>query len=783
MKLVVLGREGLDILQEWVEEIFSAIPNQNLPRNRWDVALYTKDQLLTQTSARPVLESRSLKLQFMHRDEEQFYKSHPSWYMTHLLNHKGPRSIFGLIRAKGWSYELEAGRYTPCAGSGMFTINVDLTEAGLVHYKDVVIIIFQYIAMVRRQPIQMRLVEEAMRMSQIDFRFGQKLNPSYTASSLASVMQKPYDRTMLLSGPSVIRKFDEILIHQSNSYFRPDNFRLTLLDPGCTNQWDKRETWSGTEYKVERLSCDFLKEIQDVFRDGETPAEMHLPHKNDFIPGPLTVEKTRVEQPAKAPILIKHNDNVRTWWKKDDQFWVPEGNIHIYLRTPVTSITVRTELITSLFVHLVCDALVVDLYDANVSGLGYELINHSGGLEIYVNGYSDKLHVLVEKVLHQVRDLVVRKHRFHIVRQSMLHALHELDFAQPWEQVALYSDFFRSKRSFALEDHSKELSGITADDVEAFRPQLLTQCQIEVLANGNLSKTAALSITDLVEQTLKPQPLPSSQLPVARSLVLPPGSNFIYSRDLQDPENANHCIKYSLYAGNRSDKTLCAKLHLLSQITKEPCFNQLRTTKQLGYVVSSVQSERDCGYLESRINNFLGAFEQTLQNMSNKDFECYKNAASNSILAKLTNLDQEDARFWDHITNDSYDFVQADTDAEEIRKLSKEDMIEFFADFISPSSSKRAKLSVHLISQAKSSETMLLGKIPAAATVHTPTLLPQDLSVLEGLRKPGFHSISPSNSKESDFKGLSNINHPVLIKDPYAWKASMCLSASVRPVT
>ncbi|KAF2819855.1 hypothetical protein CC86DRAFT_398508 [Ophiobolus disseminans] len=388
---------------------------------------------------------------------------------------------------------------------------------------------------------------------------------------------------------------------------------------------------------------------------------MHLPHKNDFIP----------EQPAKAPILIKHNDN---------------GNIHIYLRTPVTSITVRTELITSLFVHLVCDALVVNLYDANVSGLGYELINHSGGLEIYVNGYSDKLHVLVEKVLHQVRDLVVRKHRFHI------------------EQVALYSDFFRSKRSFALEDHSKELSGITADDVEAFRPQLLTQCQIEVLANGNLSKTAALSITDLVEQTLKPQPLPSSQLPVARSLVLPPGSNFIYSRDLQDPENANHCIKYSLYAGNRSDKTLCAKLHLLSQITKEPCFNQLRTTKQLGYVVSSGHSERDCGYLESRINNFLGAFEQTLQNMSNKDFECYKNAASNSILAKLTNLDQEDARFWDHITNDSYDFVQADTDAEEIRKLSKEDMIEFFADFISPSSSKRAKLSVHLISQAKRSQ-------------------------------------------------------------------------------
>jgi insulysin len=53
MKLVVLGRESLDTLEAWVEDIFAEVPNKNLSQSRWDMPVYTENELLTQTFARP----------------------------------------------------------------------------------------------------------------------------------------------------------------------------------------------------------------------------------------------------------------------------------------------------------------------------------------------------------------------------------------------------------------------------------------------------------------------------------------------------------------------------------------------------------------------------------------------------------------------------------------------------------------------------------------------------------------------------------------------------------
>ena len=672
MKLVVLGRESLDTLEQWVEDIFAQVPNKDLPKSRWDMPVYTEKELLTQVFAKPVLESRSLELQFLYRDEEEFYESHPSRYLSHLLGHEGPGSILAYIKEKGWANGLGAGGSTLCPGSGLFSVNVKLTDDGLKNYKEIVKIIFQYIAMIREQPPQEWVVHEQKRISEVEFRFKQKSPPSRTASGLAGVMQKPYDRTKLLSGPAVISKFDSNLISEAMSFLRPDNFRMTVVSQDFPGDWDRKEKWYGTEHKVEKIPEDFLKEVKEAFESKTRPKELHFPHRNEFIPSRLDVEKKEVEVPAKEPKLIRHDDNVRIWWKKDDQFWVPKANVHIYFKTPITYVSARVVLICTLFRELVNDALVEYSYDADISGLVYEFSNHISGLSITVSGYNDKLHVLLEKVLLQVRDLEVREDRFAVIHDRLSRSLRNWDIGQPYGQVGTYSRTFKSDRSFMNEDLTRELDNVTAKDVQEFGPQILAQCQIEVLAHGNLYKEEALKITDQVIEIVKPKQLPASQLPVRRNLVLPPGSNFIYEKQLRDPANVNHCIEYSLYAGNRYDDDLRAKLLLVGQMTDEPCFNQLRTIEQLGYVVFSsaafhdtwagyrilIQSEKDCRYLEGRIENFLNSFEKTLQGMSDDDFEGHKRAIINKRLAKLKNLSQEDNRFWNHIYSDSYDFLQ-----------------------------------------------------------------------------------------------------------------------------
>ncbi|KAH7071172.1 Metalloenzyme, LuxS/M16 peptidase-like protein [Paraphoma chrysanthemicola] len=842
MKLVVLGCESLDTLEEWVGEIFANVPNKDLSRRRWDMPVYTKNELLTQTFARPVLESRALELQFAYRDEEELYESQPSRYLSHLIGHEGPGSILAHIKAKGWANGLGAGGSTLCPGSGIFSINVKLTEDGLKNYKEVAKIIFQYIGMIREKEPQKWVVDEQMQISEVEFRFKQKSPPSRTASSLAGIMQKPYDRKQLLSGPATIKKFDTQRISEALSYLRPDNFRLTIISQDFPGGWDRKEKWYGTEHKVEKIPEDFLAEVKAAFESKQRSPELHFPHKNEFIPSRLDVEKKEIEQPTKEPILIRHDENVRIWWKKDDQFWVPKANVHVYLRTPITNVTARIVTICTLYRELVNDTLVEYSYDADISGLVYDFTNHISGLSITVSGYNDKLHVLLEKVLTSARDIEIKQDRFAIIHERMVRSLRNWDYGQPFHQVGTYSRAFKNEKNFMNEELSRELEDITAQEVQQFIPQILAQCQIEVLAHGNLYKEEALKITDLVERTLKPKRLPANQVAVRRNLMWPSGCNFIYEKQLKDPANVNHCIEYSLYAGGRYDNDLRAKLMLLGQMTDEPCFNQLRTIEQLGYVVFSgpsfqdtwggyrilIQSEKDCRYLEGRIENFLTSFEKSLEDMSEEDFEGHKRAMINKRLAKLKNLSQEDNRFWNHIYSDSYDFLQSDTDAEHLDKLTKKDMTNFYAHYISPSSSKRSKLSVHLQAQSKPKEPTLDEKkasavsalqvilsehkiepkleemqtrindtssaeaIPEAVSTYLSGVLTLEKEVADkildetkaalGVADSGLPAEPEVLDETADMESVTDASHPVLIKDMHAWRASMQVSAGVRPV-
>ncbi|CAI6303660.1 unnamed protein product [Periconia digitata] len=738
MKLVVLGRESLDTLEEWVEEIYSKIPNKDLPNKRWDdVPVYTEKELLIQTFARPVFETRTIELSFLYRDEDEFYESHPSRYLSHLIGHEGPGSILAYIKGKGWANGLGAGGSTMCPGSGLFQIKIKLTEDGLRHYKEVVKIVFQYIAMIREHEPQQWIVDEQIKISEVEFRFKEKSPPSRTTSALASVMQKPYDRKMILSGPAVVRKFDAQRISEAMSYLRPDNFRFTIVSENSSVEWDQKEKWYGTEYKTEKIPAEFIQEVKDAFESKSRPSELHLPHKNEFIPNKLEVEKKEVSQPLKAPKLLRNDPSVRLWWKKDDQFWVPKANVHVHLRTPIAYTTARTSLMTSVYRDLVNDALVEYVYDAELSGLVYEVSCGRTGIMISVEGYNDKLHVLLEKLLVQFRDLEVRDDRFKIVHDRETRDFRNWNYRQPYHQIGTYARYFRRDGVHTMEDVADELETITAQDLREFIPQVLRQLHIEVFAHGNLYKEDALKLADLVEQTLRPKILPLSQYPITRNFILPPGSNYIYERQLQDPANVNHCIEYGLYIGDRRDDLTRAKISLLAQMTDEPAFNQLRTIEQLGYVVFSgptagviyagyrvlIQSEKDCRYLEGRIENFLTQFESTLDNMSDEEFEKHKSAVISRKLEKFKNLGSEYESMTNPMASDIYEFNLNETDATNVETLTKPQMQSFYKHHITPTSPHRAKLSVHLIAQAKPKQPSL------------PDLLKQAQSALDTILK------------------------------------------------
>jgi insulysin len=673
MKLVVLGREPLDVLEEWVADLFAGVRNKDLPQNRWeDEQPLGEKELLTQYFAKPVMESRLLDLYFPFMDEENLFESQPSRYISHLIGHEGPGSVMSYIKSMGWANDLIAGACSICPGSlGMFNCQIRLTEEGLKHYRDIVKIFFQYVSLLKETPPQEWIFDEQKGMADVDFRFKQKTPASKFTSKISAVMQKPLPREWLLSGHSRLRRFDAAAITAALGYLRPDNFRMSIVCQDFPGDWDQIEKWYGTEYKYEKIPEDFLAEIRraSISTKDRLP-ELHLPHKNQFIPTELEVEKKDVKEPAIAPRLIRNDELVRAWFKKDDTFWVPKANLFISCRNPLPGATAENALKARVYTDMVQDALEEYSYDAELAGLEYSVSPYSSGLDIQLSGYNDKLPVLLEKVLVTMKNLEIRQDRFEIIKERLMRGMRNWDYQQPYNQVGHFTRWLNSERGFINSQLLAELPRLTADDVQSYYPQVLRQMHIEAFVHGNVYKEDALRLTCLVESILRPCPLPQVQWPVIRSLIFPPGGDFVYCRTLKDPKNVNHCIEYLLYIGDKAIRPLRAKTLLLDQMTHEPAFDQLRTKEQLGYVVFSgarmtsttigyrfiIQSERTPEYLETRIDAFLNGYIKTMREMSESEFEGHKRSLITKRLEKLKNLEQESSRLWNHIENEYFDF-------------------------------------------------------------------------------------------------------------------------------
>ncbi|KEY67145.1 hypothetical protein S7711_03006 [Stachybotrys chartarum IBT 7711] len=826
MKLVVLGREPLDVLQKWAIEFFSGVVNKNLPQNKWeDEVPFPESHLGMQCFAKPVMDSRELNLFFPLIDEENLFESQPSRYVSHLIGHEGPGSIMSYLKSKGWANGLSAGAYPICPGTpSIFDVQVRLTEEGLENYPEIVKIFFQYVSLVKETPPQEWIFQEQKGIADVDFKFKQKTPASRFTSRISSVMQKPLPREWLLSGQSRLRKFEPKLIEKALGQIRPDNFRMTIVSQTFPGNWDQKEKWYGTEYRYEKIPSDLMAALEEAAATprGKRLSELHLPHKNNFLPSKLEVEKKEVAEPALAPRVLRNDATARTWWKKDDTFWVPRANVIVSLQNPLIYASADNAVRARLFAELVKDALEEYSYDADLAGLQYTVSLDSRGLYLEISGYNDKLPVLLEQVAVTLRDLKIEDDRFRIVKERITRGYNNWQLQSAYQQVGDYMTWLNSERDFAVEELAVELPNVVVDDVRQFQRQVLGQLYVEVYVHGNMYKNDALRVTDMVESTFKPRVLPRPQFPIIRSLILPPGSNLVFRRTLKDPANINHCVETWFYVGDRGDRLVRAKTLLFDQLVHEPAFDQLRTKEQLGYIVFTtmrnfsttcgfrilIQSERTPEYLDSRIEAFLSKVGTLLENMTDSDFEGHKRSLIVKRLEKLRNLDQESARHWSQISNEYYDFEQFQQDAAHIKPLTKSEIRDFYAQHFSPASKTRARISVHLHARGTGEvDTKVINLLAKSGLTDVPLEKRQSLDLLrdylagQGQLSEETRASVVSQAKELGVKpaaeglqaddgapqqngasGVGAVGSAQEIKDVRRFKAGLLASAGARPV-
>lgn len=683
MTLAVYGPQSLDTLESMVRSRFNAIENRNLQPMAHTASLLETDALPAKITAEAIKDVRNLTLSFPIPSQQENYRTKPANYIASLLGHEGPGSLFDVLKKAGLAESLSAGLGMDTGEHATLDISMTLTPKGLRQHEKILPLVFQYIDIIRQQGISKERFEEMQRLARIDFRFREQGEPLHEVMRLSSQLND-YPADDLLSAPWLMEEYAPAQYKAMLSRLTPDNLMVYLLapEPGLENP--NLTQWYEVPWQREPLNKN---QLSNGSSDSLAKA-LHLPAANPFVPENLAMVSGKT---MGHPERLANLNGMNVWFARDTRFNTPKANVFFSLRTPATRLSARGHVLTRLLVDSIKDNLNAWAYSARLAGLDYSIYPHLRGITVRVGGYSDKLHTLMNRILLQVAQPDISQQRFEIARQNLIDSLQNKTKDRPVAQTSEFVQIALLEGTWTTEEKLQAARAVTLDELMSFSDAALAQVDPVMLAHGNITEAYALNMAQQINAIVLGD---SEFTPVARSRVrkLPDGEMQV-SLNVEHPDTG-----YTLYMqGRNTSFEERAVFHLLAQIVSSPFYEDIRTTRQLGYIVYATAFEMletpalgfvvqsptaSAGDINLAVREFSEHFKDQLVGMDEQRLNREKQAVISSILEQDRQLGEVSNRYWHEIDRDAKAFDSRQKLANAVKSVSREQLMSTFENAI-----------------------------------------------------------------------------------------------------
>ncbi|KAJ6433313.1 hypothetical protein OIU84_017080 [Salix udensis] len=716
MKLVVIGGEPLDVLESWVTELFTKVRKgpQTKPKFQVEGPIWKAGLLYRLEAVKDVnILDLTWTLPCLHQD----YLKKSEDYLAHLLGHEGKGSLHSFLKVRGLATSLSAG----VGDEGMhrssiayiFGMSIHLTDSGLEKIFDIIGFVYQYLKLLREVLPQQWIFKELQDIGNMEFRFAEEQpQDDYAAELAENLLVFPAENVIYCD--YVYKIWDAEAIKRLLHFFTPENMRIDVVSkPSMKSQDLQCEPWFGSSYIEEAIPPSLI----EIWRDPpEVDVSLHMPSKNEFVPSDFSIRADNLDHDpvsSSFPRCIIDEPLMKFWYKLDSTFKVPRANTYFRVNLKGGYASVKSFLMTELFILLLKDELNEIIYQASVAKLETSISLASDKLELKVYGFNEKLPALLSKVLMVAKSFLPTDDRFKVIKEDLERNLKNANM-KPLSHSSYLRLQVLCKSFYNVEEKQCALSDLSLADLNAFIPELRSQLYIEALCHGNLLEEEAINLSNIIRNNLSIQPLPVNMRHEEHVICLPSSANLVRDVNVKNKSETNSVVELYFQiepeVGLDSIK-LKALADLFDEIVEEPIFNQLRTKEQLGYVVECgprvtyringfcfiVQSSKyNPVYLLGRIENFINGLEELLEGLDDASFENYKSGLMAKLLEKDPSLQYETNRLWNQITDKRYMFDTSLKEAEKLKSIHKSDVINWFRTYLQQSSPKCRRLTIRL---------------------------------------------------------------------------------------
>ena len=638
MTLVVLSKQPLNTLENWVNSRFSAIKNRHYARYQAPSTLRHLSDKFRLLQVQTLGDQREMMLTFTVPAVQKDYASKPLSLLAILLTDKGEHSLTQILKQRGLINDLNVEVDAQTTFSEVM-IYMELTPAGRREYQTVIDLTYDYLALVKEKGLPRYIFDDYQRLSKIHFDTTPRMfDLSYVVGLAGNMHYIPSNQVE--RAPFLITQYKPRLFETLTKRLIPDNM-LTVLATK-TEPANQTDPFYGVKYEYTHTNNPAMSTWQKA-----TPlAGMALPPPNPYIPSDLSVLRTPVpfqlpyqsqvglEQAGLSPKLLntlkqinqntwsswhdfirsmpkiktlleknrqqiehyalgqpehlRNDEHASIWFQPDYRFHSPTAALALVFQSPIQVGNTKQVVLSHLYPLAASHALESSLYSATQAGLHYTLsFDETKGMSFIFNNYSDKFTQTTRLLFDKLNGLSFTDHTFNTAKDQLMRSLQNQRLALPVGQALNRAQRLLEPQRTAYEAQISALKSLTLTDLQDYGHHLYDRTYIQGIVYGNLSQESVKTALSNGVKSLSHEPLKPQDRWGTKVIQLDSGDRAHFR--FNTPKVGDSATVTLLQMGQDTPLNL-ANANLLSTLIAPLFFEQLRTQQQLGYITKAASS-------------------------------------------------------------------------------------------------------------------------------------------------------------------------------------------------
>lgn len=608
----------------------------------------------------------------------------PDCFIMHILSNKMKQSLYDNLLDKGYIISLNISDIIDFEDYSLYAVECKMSEKGLENISDLYTHIIKYFKFIldklinKDQELKKHYLE-LLQINKINYEFWEKDDINDTIISLSNVMAQDLQKEYLLS--SMIHLVDYDKICENAKYcFENASFAISVgskkYESKCKDTFPRYDVC----YSLDTIKLDEI----DV-------TKFTLPVLNEYICYNLNFDTTI--ETMKEPINLK-SDKFNSFYYGDKSFKVPTVDIRTFIKIP--NIIKDVETYVGMVLYLNSAYGDIDDIKEMAKNASYTIFLKLDYDTLYIllGGYTEKINMIVD-ILSNIFQKDFKERSFYTAKFDFLQNLKNFSKSSPLVQYNILLQDQIYKKYFTPEEQYEVAKTMTLEKCREIFRKNFVDCRVSILTTGNINKENAEQLNNNLYRNLGLQKQIDIVLDDIMNRLDEPQTIIVKSPNKKQ-ENSIGIIVFDLFKFRKNYthkwKSMVLFARIYNTIIANKFFYELRTKKQMGYIVKAKIAPYNCNYYTNfflefivqspkysvkkiidEINNFLQIQNEfILDKMKDTDYEIVRTAEEGKLKRQFINLSDLGSYFMNSIMDESFKFDVKETLLKKIDKFNFE---------------------------------------------------------------------------------------------------------------